>query len=100
MQAMKHIEVGIRSQATLILFLAALWCGSFFGWLWEMGSGSIFWTAIFFFAPFAMPLFVVILLISYRRAGRPHTWIVSLAMLAAALPWIVFLAALVSLAFR
>jgi hypothetical protein len=91
MKAARHIEIGIRSQATLIFFLAALWCGSFFGWLWEMGSTRIFWTAIFFFTPFVMPLFALILLISDRRTGRRHKWLVRFSVFAASLPWILFL---------
>jgi hypothetical membrane protein len=91
MHALRHIDVGIRSQAVLIFALAALWCASFFGWFSEMDSSHYSWTAIFFFMPFIMLLFGAILWVSYRRAGGAHKrWFIA-ALVVTICPWIVFL---------
>ena len=91
MHTLRHIDVGIRSQAVLVFALTALWWCSCFHWLSEMESSRLFWIPIFVFAPFVMLLFAAILLISYRRAGRAHRWLVRSALLAAVSPWLLLL---------
>jgi len=86
MHTLRHIEFGIRSQAILILVLTALWCGSFIGWMWEMDSGRIFWTATFFFTPFITLAFGTILFISCRKSGQRFSWLARFALLAAVSP--------------
>jgi hypothetical protein len=87
----RPIVISVRSQAILIIILSALWYISCFGWFWEMNSGRLLWTATFVLFPFIMLLFGVILLVSYRQAGRVHPWLVGFSLLAAFSPCLLLL---------
>ena len=91
MDASRQIVVGIRSQSVLVFTLTALWWFSAIFRDSLFGFQSVFWLAVGFMFPFVTAIFAVILLVSYRRAGRPHRWLVRLALLTAASPWILFL---------
>ena len=91
MHTLRHFDVGIRSQAILILALTALWCCSFVGWMSEMDSSRMFWTATFFFTPFIMLSFGVILFISSRKSAERLPWLVRAALFAAVSPWLFLL---------
>jgi hypothetical protein len=88
---MRNITVDVRTQATLVLALAVLWCASVIGVFSEMGTfhfWSDLWAFLFIFLPFIMPVFAGILLFYYWRAGKPHKkWVYS-AVWTAAFPWI------------
>jgi hypothetical protein len=93
MRELSQINFGVRSQAVLIFTMAVAWGFSFLGMISEMDSKSSgpFWAAIFFFTPFVMPVFAVILMVSHRRNGGGHRWLVRSAMLAAFSPWLLWL---------
>jgi hypothetical protein len=84
---LRQIAVGVRSQAVLVLALTVLWWLSFFHDA-IFSFPNIFWVAVAYFCPFVMILFEVILIISYRQAGRTHKWWVCLATLGTDSPWI------------
>jgi len=87
MFSLKHISIGIRSQATIVLALTVLWWLSLFhGAIFSFPN--LFWVEVGYFCPFVMILFAMILLVSYRRTGRTHKWFVRFALLGAASPWI------------
>jgi hypothetical protein len=91
MHTLRHFDVSIRSQASLVLALTALWCGSFFGWIFEMDSTRLWWTASFIFLPFVMLAFGVILFVSHRKTNQRPSWLVHFALLAAVSPWLILL---------
>lgn len=90
MDATRHITLGIRSQAAIVVALAVLWWMSLFHDPF-FACPNLFWIGIAYFFPFILPVFLAILLVSHRRAARPHRWLVRLAMLAAISPWLLFL---------
>jgi len=94
MHALRTTTVSPRSQAVILFTLTAFWWLSLFRDFWS--TGSLFWCAVWVYCPFIMLVFAVILLVSYRRAGRPHRWIFRLAMLAAMSPLLFLLAVFVS----
>jgi hypothetical protein len=91
MDTSRHIVVGIRSQSVLVFALVALWWFSAIFRDSLFGFQSVLWLGVGFLFPFIAAIFAVILFVSYRRAGRPHRWLVRLSLLAAASPWILFL---------
>ena len=91
MHTLKNITIGIRSQAAFVLVLTVLWYGSMLGYIGEIGSQVFFWSTLFLLLPFVMLAFEVILLVSYRRAGKPNKGLVRLTVVAAASPWLLLL---------
>jgi hypothetical protein len=96
---MRQINVGIRSQSALVIALTLVWYRSFFGWFSEMDSKRWYWTAACFLFPFVISLFTAILLVSYWRGGRAHSWWMSVAVLAAVSSWVLILCVLSSAGF-
>jgi hypothetical protein len=95
MNSLRQITVGVRSQAVLVLALSMLWWLSLFqGAIFSFPG--LFWVEVGYFCPLVMIVFGAILLISYWRSGRPHKWLVWLAILATASPWIFLLIGFVS----
>ena len=90
MHALKTMTVSVRSQSAIIIALAALWWFSFIFRDSLFGFQSDFWQAIGYLFPLILVVFAIILSVSYRRTGKPHRWMVRLALLAAASPWILF----------
>ena len=89
MTRFKSINIGVRSQSVFIYVLTILWWLSLFHDVF-FTLPHIFWVGIGYFSPFILALFGVILVVSSRRAGRPHKWWVRVAMLCAISPWVLF----------
>jgi peptidoglycan/LPS O-acetylase OafA/YrhL len=91
MHTLRNITISVRSQAAIILALTAFWCLSFLGCLSEIDSPHLFWGAVLVFLPFVIPIFTIIMFVSYRRTGRQHSRWVCAAILAAVSCWVVIL---------
>jgi protein-S-isoprenylcysteine O-methyltransferase Ste14 len=88
MHMLRNFRIGVRSQAVLIFVLTVLWYVSVWSRLSEKG---VVWAATFGLAPVAMLFLAVFLLISYLRGNRAYRWLVGIALLAAASPWLLLL---------
>ena len=94
MNTLRKTTIGIRSQATVIFILMAVWyCSVWLAAHNTTGKGyifdlSLFWSAAFFLLPFIVSAFAVILFISFSRSGQLHPWWVYPALFAAVTPWI------------
>jgi hypothetical protein len=91
MHTLRNIQIGVRSQAVMILALTVFWFCSFLGVISEIDSKHIFWGATFIFLPFIIPVFTTILVVSHRRTDRQHSSWVCAAVLATVSCWIAIL---------
>ncbi len=89
MHTLRHITIGIRSQAYCILGLTAFWWYSALCQDSLFGFRSVFWMSVALLAPFSSAVLLVILWRSYRQAGRTQRWLVRLTSLAAVSPWVI-----------
>lgn len=83
--------ISVRCQSILIILMALLWALSCFGWLFEMQSQRLFWTAAFVFLPFIMLLFGIILFFSHKKANQKFKWLVFTALACVSIPWVIFI---------
>jgi hypothetical protein len=91
MHARWDIAISVRSQAVVVLALAAFWWVSFLETLGEVGTKCWIWSVVCLFLPFAIATFAVILLASFCRSARVYRRWVFVAVLAAVSCWVVFL---------
>jgi hypothetical protein len=89
MRALPEIKICIRSQSALVLFLTAFWCFTLYAdWHKEINDWlSPFLGAAFCFLPFIIPIFTIILIVSYHRTDRQYRRWVCAAVVAAVGCW-------------
>jgi hypothetical protein len=74
--SLRPINIGVRSQALIVLALIALWYWSLLLTMQDIKVSrlGLFWSAMFCLLPFVTALFTAIMLVSFYRSGRPHRW--------------------------
>ena len=92
MHSLRAINIGVRSQALIVLALIALWYWSLLLTMQDIKVSrlGLFWSAMFCLLPFVTALFTVIMLVSFYRSGRPHRWWVRAAVVVTISPWLLF----------
>jgi hypothetical protein len=64
MQTLRNINIGVRSQAVLVLALVCLWYLSFWMCITKPDSPNEFWPPLFILLPFVTSVFAGILMVS------------------------------------
>jgi hypothetical protein len=98
MSSLRAINIGVREQAIILLALVALWYWSLVLMMQDIKVDrlGLVWGAAFCLLPFVTALFAIIMVVSYKRNGRPYRWWVRAAVVLTLSPWLLFLAFLVS----
>ena len=98
MPTRRAINIGLRSQAIIVLALMGVWYCSLILWMRDIKVGrlGLFWDAMFLFLPFIIVIFAAIMLVSFYRNGRPHHWWVQSAVVVVMTPWALFLGLLLA----
>jgi len=80
--SIRKVEIGIRSQAIIVMFLTTVWYGALAIFLRHVKENINFvWDIILFYFPFVAFTFFGIMLWSYYRGNRPHpNWVIATTM--------------------
>jgi hypothetical protein len=78
---LRKTNIGIRTQASILLVVMALWSVSLL-MVFFAEDLNVFWYLVLVLSPFVILFLGVIFLVSYISAGRPHPWWVRFAAMA------------------